>query len=111
MSEEVAGGTARVVAVSGELDASCAPAFKERILAALAGAEPVVLDLSEVTYIDSTSVGALFAARKATGMTRERVSIVCGGEIRRMFEITGLDLVFDLVDTRAEALAHAAAVA
>ena len=70
----------------------------------------LLLDLSGVHYMDSTAVGALFAARKETGVTRERCSVVCVGEIRRMFDFTGLDLVFDVVESRAEALAHVVAV-
>ena len=111
VAEEVVQDRARVLAVSGDLDASCAPAFKERLLTGVAEGGPVVLDLTGVTYIDSPVLGAMFAARKEAGIMRSNFAVVCEGEIRRLFEITGLDIAFDVVETRAEALEHLAAVA
>ena len=111
VAEEVVHDRVRVLAISGDLDASCAPAFKERLLASVADGGPVVLDLTPVTYIDSPVLGAMFAARKEAGITRTNFAVVCVGEIRRLFEITGLDIAFDVVETRAEALEHLAAVA
>jgi anti-sigma B factor antagonist len=108
--EESGDHRARVIAVSGELDAASAPAFKERILGGLERSEPLILDLTGVSYMDSTAVGALFAARKETGVDHGRCAVVCAGEIRRVFDFTGLDLVFDVVESRAEALASVVAV-
>src|SRR5881398_1606050 len=106
VAEEMVQDRARVLAISGELDASCAPAFKQRLLAGLAGDAPLILDLTGVEYIDSPVLGAMFAARKETGIGRGNFAIVCEGEIRRLFEITGLDIAFDVVGTRVEALGH-----
>src|SRR5437764_13050634 len=111
VAEEVVHDRVRVLAIAGDLDASCAPAFKERLLASVADGGPVVLDLTPVTYIDSPVLGAMFAARKEAGITRTNFAVVCVGEIRRLFEITGLDIAFDVVETRFEALEHLAAVA
>jgi anti-sigma B factor antagonist len=109
--EESGDHRAHVMAVAGDLDAASAAAFKERLLAGLDRAEPLILDLGEVTYMDSTAVAALFAARKETGVSRSRCAVVCNGEIRRMFDFTGLDLVFEVVESRAAALASVVAIA
>jgi anti-sigma B factor antagonist len=105
-------GPARVLAVTGEIDAAAADAFKERLEALLANDDgPVVLDLTEATYMDSRAVAVLFAARKEAGVERGRFAVVCVGEIRRMFDFTGLDIAFDVVGSLAEAVEHVAAVA
>jgi anti-anti-sigma factor len=106
VAEEPVQDRARVLAISGDLDASAAPAVKERLLASVAHGVPVVLDLTAVTYVDSPVLGAMFSARKEANITRENFAVVCEGEIRRLFEITGLDIAFDVVETRAEALEH-----
>jgi len=97
---------ARVVAVSGELDMHAAPAFEQRLLACVSGDEPVILDLTEVAFMDSTAIGAMIATRKKANMTRGRFVLVCkAGDTRRMLEYTGLEAAFDIVDTREKALA------
>lgn len=108
--EESGDHRAHVIAVRGDVDAASASAFRKRVISGLDRPEPLILDLTEVTYMDSTAVGALFAARKQIGVSNGRCAIVCGGEIRRMFDFTGLDLIFDVVESRAEALAHVVAV-
>lgn len=109
--EEPIDQAAYVVAISGELDTGAAPAFKEHIMLSVARGQPVVLDLSDVVFLDSHCVAVLFAARKEVPLTRENFAIVCQGEIRRMFGFTGLDVAFDVVETRAEALGHLVATA
>jgi anti-sigma B factor antagonist len=107
VSEETVEQKTRVVVVSGELDMAAAPAFEERLVASVSGDERVVLDLSDVTFMDSTAIGAMISARKKANMTRGRFAVVCHpGDIRRMLEYTGLDAAFDVVDTREEAFAR-----
>ncbi|MEA2493235.1 MAG: anti-sigma factor antagonist [Thermoleophilaceae bacterium] len=99
----------RVVAISGELDMAAAPAFEEKLLSCLAGEDPVILDLSDVGYMDSTAIGALISARKKANMTRGRFAVVVQpGDVERMLKITRLDTAFDIVETREEALARLA---
>jgi anti-sigma B factor antagonist len=96
-----------VVAIAGELDKTSAAAFEERLMNCVAGEEPVILDLSAVTYMDSTAIGAMIAVRKQANMTRGRFAVVVPpGDIRRMIEYTGLDRAFDVVETRDQAFAR-----
>jgi anti-sigma B factor antagonist len=66
---------------------------------------PVVVDLCEVTFLDSTGLGVLMnALRRLTRQQRE-LRIVCPpGNIRRIFELSGLDGTFTLHNTREEAV-------
>jgi anti-sigma B factor antagonist len=110
LREETIEQRSRVIAVKGDLDMSAASAFQQKLLDCVSGDEPVILDLSDVTYMDSTAIGALISVRKQANMTRGRFALVCQpGDIRRMIEYTGLDAAFDVAETREAALGLLAA--
>jgi anti-sigma B factor antagonist len=96
-----------VVAVSGEVDVYSAPELKESLTKLLqGGARSVVVDLSDVGFLDSTGLGALVEARAATTEAGGSLPIVCSHErILKLFTITGLDGVFAIHPTVDEALA------
>jgi len=51
---------AYVIALSGEVDLYTAPEFKQQLLDVIAkGAKTVVVDFSNTTFIDSTTIGVL----------------------------------------------------
>jgi anti-anti-sigma factor len=56
----------------------------------------LVIDCSALTFIDSTGLSVLEAASKKTG--KRLVLVALPDQCRRVFEITGLDQVFELVD-------------
>jgi len=61
-------------------------------------ASAVILDLTDVTFIDSTALGCFVWLRK---LVRERHDgtvrlIGLSPHLRRVFSITGLDLIFDI---------------
>jgi anti-sigma B factor antagonist len=88
-------GGATVVEVAGEVELHSAGQLRDELQQAGEGERPcVVVDLSRVSFIDSTGLGVLVGAFKRV---RERgsLSIVCPQRsIRRIFEITGLMQVF-----------------
>ena len=100
----------RVVAVSGELDMAAAPAFERTLFDTVAGNEPTILDLSEVTYMDSTAIGAMLAVRRQAELKRGRFAVVCtpGSEIERTLLYMGLDAAFSIVPSRGSAAAELA---
>ena len=103
--EETANGRVRVLALSGELDMAAKPAFEQQLLQSIDGNGPLILDLSEVTYMDSTAVGVLVTVRRTANLSRGRFAVVCGqGDIERMLSYTGLDVAFDIAETRGEAM-------
>lgn len=86
------------------LDAAAAPSFKALLDGALAeGPNRVILDLSGVSFMDSTGLGVLVGLLKKLGTSGSMV--VCGAQpsVRRLFELTRLDTLFRLTDTLVEA--------
>jgi anti-sigma B factor antagonist len=105
--EFVDGGT-RVVTLRGELDAHDAPALRTTFAEALedAPAQPlVVLDLTQVTFLDSTALGCIVGLLRRIGEAEGELRVVLpGAPTVRIFEITGLDAVLPTYPTRAAAL-------
>ena len=89
---------------------AAAPAFERKLFDTVAQDEPTILDLSEVTFIDSTAIGALLAVRRQAELKRGRFAVVCeaGGEIERTLLQMGLDVAFRIVPSRAHAAAELA---
>jgi anti-sigma B factor antagonist len=96
----------RVVGVSGEVDVYAAPELRERLSEMLEDGRPVVVDLTEVGFLDSTGLGALVAARTSAAERGVTLPLVCTNQrILKLFTITGLDGVFKIYDTVDEAVA------
>lgn len=100
-----------VLSVSGEADLHVAPDLRDRITAAIAdGADELVLDLSETTFVDSMTLGVLLGALKRLRARGGQLRLVVARpDVRRIFEITLLDRVFPIHEDRAEALAASSA--
>ena len=97
-----------VVAVVGEADLYTAPELKGALSAAVdGGARRVLVDLSESTFIDSTTLGVLMGAVRRLRPLGGGVAILCRDpNIRKIFEITLLDRIFEIYATPEEALRH-----
>jgi len=104
-AEQVAGDV-WVIALSGEVDLYTAPEFKQHLLDVIAqGARQVVVDLTDTTFIDSTTLGVLVGGVKRLRPNGGQLSIVCSDRnITKIFEITGLDRVFTIYGSRDEAV-------
>ena len=96
-----------VLTVHGEADLHSAPELRERLRMAVdRGATKVVLDLTHVTFLDSTSLGVLLGSMRRLRELDGRMRLVVPRpEVRRIFELTLLDRVFPLDESRADALA------
>jgi anti-sigma B factor antagonist len=98
-----------VISLTGEVDLYTAPEFKQQLVDVI-GREPshVVVDLSNTTFIDSTTLGVLVGGVKRLRPEGGQLSIVCDDRnITKIFEITGLNRVFPIHADRAGALASA----
>jgi anti-sigma B factor antagonist len=96
---------ATVVSLAGELDLYNSEEVRSGLREALAG-DPAVLvvDLEQVSFIDSTALGVLI---EALSMMADRSGFrlaAPGLEVTRALEVSGLDRHFLLHDTVAEAL-------
>ncbi len=102
----------RVIAVRGELDLSTAPELEGPLDEAVAaGDASVLVDLTECEFIDSTGIALIVRAwqrldRAADGNGDGQV-VICSynDQVRRVLEITGLELSISIHGTRDEALA------
>ena len=102
-----------VISLAGEVDLYTAPEFKQQLLDVIGkGAKDVVVDFSDTTFIDSTTLGVLVGGVKRLRTQDGQLSLVCSDRnITKIFEITGLDRVFTIYPTRDEALARSGASA
>jgi anti-sigma B factor antagonist len=76
--------------VSGELDLASAPRVKEAVSVELTDGRDVILDLSEVSFIDSTGLAAVIsAANRARELARSlRIAPKIQAQPRRLMELT-----------------------
>ena len=105
---EQLGGDAYLISLTGEIDLYTAPEFKQQLLDVIAqGGKEVVVDFSDTTFIDSTTLGVLVGGVKRLRTNDGQLSLVCSDRnITKIFEITGLDRVFTIYPTREEAVAN-----
>ncbi len=95
-----------VIAASGEIDLFTAPELKKVLTDAIDSGElRIAIDLSEVSFLDSTALGVLIGAVKRLRSRGGALAIVnTDSSIAKTFEITGLDQIFTIVGSREEAL-------
>ena len=89
-----------VVLLSGEVDGSNADDLAERIAAAIRNdALSLVLDLSEVTYLDSSGVRLVFRLARGLRDRQQDLHVVVpwGSRVRRLLELAGVDVVARLL--------------
>lgn len=99
-------GQSAIVKVAGDIDMSRAAAFQQDLLAVLdKRPKVVVVELSEVPYMDSSGVASLVKmlarAKRANCLLR---LAALNDKVRSIFEITRLDGVFEIFGTTEEAL-------
>ncbi len=96
-----------VVSVRGEIHLSTAPHFREHLDTVIElGTAKLVLDLSDVTFIDSTGLSVLLNALRMVTQRHGGLALVCKNPtVLRLFEITSLDGTFEIFSDRAEAIA------
>jgi anti-anti-sigma factor len=97
---------ATVVRLAGELDLYNAPALRETLFA-LADEQPerLVIDLSEVEFVDSTALGVLIETRTKLDNRRAFLLASPGLETHRALRISGLDQHLAVYDSLDAALA------
>jgi anti-sigma B factor antagonist len=94
-----------IVQLGGELDLYNAPAVREALQEASSdGPQRVVVDLSDVDFIDSTALGVLIEARSRFSNRKAFLLAGPGLETRRALEISGLDRHFAVHESVDDAL-------
>ena len=101
------GEHAHVVTVEGELDLYTSPRLAAELEALATDEVEVVLDLSGVSFMDSTALGSILAAARRLRLEGGRLAVVCtSGTARRLLTLVGLDRVLPVYDTADRALEH-----
>jgi anti-sigma B factor antagonist len=95
------------VLVRGEVDLATAPTLTEELEAAMRDGEGAfVVDLCDVSFLDSSGVRVLLHARAVLGRDERDLVVVCPpGPVRRIFEVAGIDDLFAMFESRDEAAA------
>jgi anti-sigma B factor antagonist len=106
VTESLGNGT-RVVALRGELDVATVPSLDEALSVAVRveGTPKLLLDLSEVTFIDSTALMRLLTAQRELDRRGGQMVLVCSNPtVLRLFEVTRTNETFEIFPTRDRAL-------
>ena len=95
-------GATLLVEIVGEVDMITAPTLSRAIESPPDGTASVVIDLSEVTFLDSSGLNALVQARRLLSDLGVGLQVVVPpeGTIRRVFEITQLTEPLTVIDAR-----------
>ena len=96
-----------LVALGGDVDLASSPEARQAILAALNGGRGLLVDLSAVSYIDSSGVASLvegFQTAREKGLPFALVGV--SESARLVLQLAHLDKVFPIFDSIEAALAH-----
>ena len=106
MSSRSINDHAALIDLDGEIDVYTAPQLKQQIIELLdGGTRRVLINLSHVDYLDSTALGVLIGGLKRLRERDGTLDLICPNpRIKRIFEITGLDKIFDMYATDEEAI-------
>lgn len=92
-------GQAVVLALSGEVDLATAPVVEDELRRAEASQDLIVLDLRDVSFMDSTGIRMLVAADRRNRERGGALVVVQGStQVRRLFELSGLTQHLEVVD-------------
>ena len=96
-----------VIAVGGEIDVYTAPRLREKLISLVeSGSYQLIVDMEAVEFLDSTGLGVLVGGLKRVRAHDGWIDLVCSqSRILRIFRITGLNKVFSIFDSIADAVA------
>lgn len=99
-----------IVSAAGEIDISNVRPLRERLFELAASGAPLVVDLAEVSFIDSVGLATLVGAANRAAAHGGSLQVACAQpKIRQLVRLTGLDHRIPLARTLDEALAFRAA--
>jgi anti-sigma B factor antagonist len=96
-----------VIPLPGESDSYTAPRIRSDLVTALGATSPLVIDLSQATFIDSTVVGVLLEGLAECEKLERPLFLLLpddsAPEVHRLFELTGLTSLLPVVRSWDEA--------
>ncbi len=96
-----------VVRASGELDIATASRLRSIVLDPSLCTQPgLVVDLTGVSFLDSTGIGVLVAAWRHSAAGAKRFGLACAeGQVMRVLKLVGLHELIDVWPTADDAVA------
>lgn len=95
----------RLLKVRGEVDLSWSQKLRKAVLEALATGKPVAIDLSQVSYIDSSGIAALVEGFQNSRGKSQKFSLVAVSKpVHAVLELARLDRVFPIFATLDDAV-------
>ena len=99
-----------IVTAAGEIDISTVTPLRECLFEVAASGAPLVIDMEQVTFIDSVGLATLVGAAKRAAAHGGSLQVACAlPKIRQLVRLTGLDCRIPLARTLDEALEYRAA--
>jgi anti-anti-sigma factor len=100
VDEDLLADGALLLVAEGDLDIGTAPQLASHLRRAVAGELDVIVDVSDVGFMDSTGVAVLLnGLRRLTRCRRQLVLVAPSGPVRRLLEVTGLHDTFPMAPT------------
>ena len=96
--------TVKVIQPSGILDGTQADKFRREVSQSVEeGSEIILIDFQEVTFMDSSGLGALVLSLKTARSSGANIYVCAiNDQIQMLFELTSMDRVFEIFATRQE---------
>ena len=96
---------ASVVSLAGELDLSTIPMLEKRLLEQIRVKDAVIVDLTNVTFIDSSGIGLLIRAFRSCENAEPLMTVIAAGsQVERVFQLAGIDRALPLFMDRGRAM-------
>lgn len=95
-----------MIALRGELDVATVPQLDDALREAIAaGCSALVIDLMELTFLDSTGLMVLLNGLRRIARKDGRLVLACtNATVLRLFDVTGTSSTFTIVETREHAI-------
>lgn len=93
-----------IVSLAGELDLSTIPRMEEALREQMSQRPAVLIDLSELSFIDSSGIGVLVETFRSADGTPMNVLIASGSQVERVFGIAGISEALPVYSDREAAL-------
>ena len=107
LSSKYRGTILVITAHMARIDAAIEIQFKDEIRAKIDdNAQHVILDLSEVTFIDSSGLGAIVASMKQLKVNRKLDLAGLTPTVAKVFQLTRMDTVFKIHTSVDEAMSN-----
>lgn len=96
--EAVPGSDRYVITVSGEVDLATSPDLDQAIISGIeSGAQSVIIDLTDVSFMDSSGLGVIVRGLKRSREADKDLDLIITNErVLKVFGITGLDQVIPI---------------